>query len=102
MTLNLLDCKCVGSDSLVKLSINWDQSPRNWYLRPSKIDTRIGVNPRGWSIQCCHEDVTISIMVTGTSKESLSFEHLKNWRVLAHMHTVVILTVVILRLRYRY
>ena len=46
------------SDSLVKLAIRWDQSPRNWHRRPKKF----GAGPRGWSIQWCHRDITISIL----------------------------------------
>ena len=48
----------MDSDSLVRLTIHWDQSPRDWHLRPSTFDT----NPRGpfWSN---HDvDVTTSIL----------------------------------------
>ena len=57
--------RCISSsanvvelDSLVRLAIRWDQSPRNWHLRPSNFCT----NPQGWSIRWCHGDVTVSIM----------------------------------------
>ena len=45
-------------DSLVKLFIHRNQSPRNWHRRPSNF----GTNPRGWSIRWCYGDNTISIL----------------------------------------
>ena len=44
LMLHIIACKCVKSDSLVKVVICWDQSPRNWL----RILYKIGTNPRGW------------------------------------------------------
>ena len=54
-------CWKLESDTLVKVLIRWDQSPRNSHRRPSKI----GTNPQRRSIRRCYGDITLSIMFDG-------------------------------------